>query len=273
MILVENNQILLEGKWWDLLYAYQFLRRLITPFEKTDAFKLGIIDKDGNNLIKRKDFTNDDQKNAYTYFNVLIFNLKKLLGKLPFGKTSLASFAAALVLLKEEKNRGFQILQESDNGLVEKEFALIYNELYKNRSVYEHNLLDIQNILMEDMTTSALPTTQQEPVGTKKASKKFIKKKKILRRNPIVENIESHGNFKIFHVDPATFIQAKKGKSRYERYSKYVGSAKLGEQIREYAINNPKMPVILKCEKSGQLCFLKYGSVAANSIKNYYGKN
>ena len=34
---------------------YKFIKLLVTPFEKTDAFKLGIIDKDGNYLKKQKD--------------------------------------------------------------------------------------------------------------------------------------------------------------------------------------------------------------------------
>ena len=63
---IENNQILLEGKWMDLLYLYQFIKRLTTPFDKTEAFKLGIIDKDGNVLRKRKTLSTAEEKNAYT---------------------------------------------------------------------------------------------------------------------------------------------------------------------------------------------------------------
>jgi hypothetical protein len=36
----------------DLLIAYRVIKLLVTPFEKTDAFKQGIIDKDGNVLKK-----------------------------------------------------------------------------------------------------------------------------------------------------------------------------------------------------------------------------
>ena len=31
----------------DLFYAFRFLKLLVTPFEKTKAFELGIIDKEG----------------------------------------------------------------------------------------------------------------------------------------------------------------------------------------------------------------------------------
>ena len=32
----------------DLFYAFRFLKLLVTPFEKTKAFELGIIDQEGN---------------------------------------------------------------------------------------------------------------------------------------------------------------------------------------------------------------------------------
>ena len=42
------------GRAIDLFVTYRFLRLLTTPFEKTDAFKLGIIDKNGNRIKKPK---------------------------------------------------------------------------------------------------------------------------------------------------------------------------------------------------------------------------
>ena len=40
------------GRAVDLFVTYRFIKLLTTPFEKTDAFKLGIIDKDGNRIRK-----------------------------------------------------------------------------------------------------------------------------------------------------------------------------------------------------------------------------
>ena len=31
----------------DLFLIYQFIKRLVTPFDKWDAYKAGVIDKDG----------------------------------------------------------------------------------------------------------------------------------------------------------------------------------------------------------------------------------
>ena len=42
------------GRAIDLFVTYRFLKLLTTPFNKTDAFKLGIIDADGNRVKKPK---------------------------------------------------------------------------------------------------------------------------------------------------------------------------------------------------------------------------
>ena len=86
----------------DLFYAFRFLKLLVTPWEKTVAFELGIIDENGNVLKKGSQRNTPEEKSAYTVFHRLVFNLKRLLNKLPFGKSKLASYASALFLIKEE---------------------------------------------------------------------------------------------------------------------------------------------------------------------------
>ena len=87
----------------DLFLVYQFIRKLVTPFNKWDAYKLGIIDEKGQVLIKRKDFGRKAQKDAFGIFDVMILNLKKMLAKIPGGDSKLGSYAAALFLIKEYK--------------------------------------------------------------------------------------------------------------------------------------------------------------------------
>lgn len=101
----------------DLFYAFRFLKLLVTPFPKTKAFELGILDKDGNNIKKAKELTTPEEKAAYTVFHRLVFNIKRLLGKLPFGKSKLASYATALFLIKEH------------TGLSEKQIKKIMDEV------------------------------------------------------------------------------------------------------------------------------------------------
>jgi len=38
----------------DIFLVYQFLKRLVTPFDKTDAYKLGLFDAAGKSLRKAK---------------------------------------------------------------------------------------------------------------------------------------------------------------------------------------------------------------------------
>lgn len=88
----------------DLVYTFRFLTLLVTPFDKTKAFEFGIIDAEGN---RNRDFSmntvenRDAYKNYYTPFHRLVFNVKRLMSKVPGGGSRLASYAAALYLIKE----------------------------------------------------------------------------------------------------------------------------------------------------------------------------
>ena len=75
------------GRAVDLFVTYRFLKLLTTPFEKTDAYKLGIIDKDGNRIMKDSvsrgkipavALEKTQEKNAYTILHKLVFNIKKI---------------------------------------------------------------------------------------------------------------------------------------------------------------------------------------------------
>ena len=94
------SQYLKEGVV-DLIITYKFIRLLTTKWNKTDAYKEGVIDAKGKLLIKGKDQT-ANQKKTYTVWHKLIFNIKRLLEKIPFGKGMIKSYAAALFLLREE---------------------------------------------------------------------------------------------------------------------------------------------------------------------------
>lgn len=87
----------------DLFLVFQFIRKLVTPFNKWPAFEQGIIDEKGDILIKRKQFTKKAQRQAFGVFDQMILNIKKLLAKLPGGSSRLGSYAAALWLIKEYK--------------------------------------------------------------------------------------------------------------------------------------------------------------------------
>ncbi len=86
----------------DTLITYRVIKLLVTPFERQEAFKQGIIDKDGKVLKKNKELKTDNEKKAYTYLHRFVFNLKRILKKVGLG-SKLGSFAVALALLLKEK--------------------------------------------------------------------------------------------------------------------------------------------------------------------------
>jgi|TARA_Y100000114_G_scaffold139087_1_gene142711 hypothetical protein len=88
------------GQVVDLFLVYQFIKRLSTPFENTKAYELGLIDDKGKRLKKA---STRDEKNAMTYYDRLIFNLKRLIAKAGI-QSRFVTFAAALFLLKEEQS-------------------------------------------------------------------------------------------------------------------------------------------------------------------------
>lgn len=83
----------------DLVYTFRFLRLLTTKFENTEAFKLGLIDENGKRLRKAE---TPEEKSVYSPFIRLVFNIKKLLAKVPGGSSNIATYGAALYLIKEE---------------------------------------------------------------------------------------------------------------------------------------------------------------------------
>ena len=99
----------------DNLLAFKVLYMLVTPFDKTDAFKYGIIDANGMPLKKVKDLSSNE-KDSYTALHRLVFNLKKLLAKVPGGKSQFASLVAAYWLIKENHNVSASI---RENDLLE----------------------------------------------------------------------------------------------------------------------------------------------------------
>ena len=102
-----------EGRAIDLFVAYRFLRILTTAWEDQDAYKLGIIDKDGKLLRKANTLNTGEERSSFTLLHRLIFNMKRLLHKIPGVRTKLGTYATALFLLKQHLSS-----QDSQQGLL-----------------------------------------------------------------------------------------------------------------------------------------------------------
>lgn len=101
---IKNVPSMTKNPMVDMFLTYQFLKRINVPFEKWDAYKLGIIDKNGKVLKKKKDLEDDNERAAWGYFDILTANLKKILSKFPAGNTLLGSSLASYLMLKENKS-------------------------------------------------------------------------------------------------------------------------------------------------------------------------
>ena len=85
----------------DALITYRIIKLLVTPFERQEAFKYGIIDADGKVLKKSKTLKTERERKAYTVLHRFIFNLKRILKRVGLG-SRIGSFAVALALLIKE---------------------------------------------------------------------------------------------------------------------------------------------------------------------------
>ena len=105
----------------DTVIVFRILKMMTRKWEEMDAYKFGIIDDNGKRIKSKKPKTSEE-KNSFTLLHRLVFNLKRVLELLPFGRTRLASYAASLALLKENFNidgeylerHFYQYLKEND---------------------------------------------------------------------------------------------------------------------------------------------------------------
>jgi len=133
---------------------YQFIRLLIKPFDKTDAFKLGIIDKDGNYLKKQGDLKTMEEKKASNIFTRLVWNIKKILMKIPIVRSKLGSFATALYLVREQAE-----YIGADGDVIEEVLIGYFNQTYPS-IISELKSMDF------DYDTILIENLELNPVGS-----------------------------------------------------------------------------------------------------------
>ena len=87
----------------DLLITYRIMKLLVTPFNKQEAYKYGIIDDKGKVLRKWSTIIKPQEKRSYTILHRFVFNLKRILQRVGLGG-KLGTFAVALAtLIREHK--------------------------------------------------------------------------------------------------------------------------------------------------------------------------
>ena len=162
------------GRAIDLLITYRIIKLLVTPFEKQDAYKYGIVDKDGKVLRKTSDLNTGKEKDSYTVLHRFVFNLKRLINLIPGGKSKLGTYAAALgLLLKEQKDINAVELERTlykhlvDNNLIAYEDDLNesvgFDYLPEGRFTIIDNLEDLNGKKTAEVGDIVYTTENQKP--------------------------------------------------------------------------------------------------------------
>ena len=167
------------GRAIDLFVTYRFIKLLVTPFEKTEAFKLGIIDETGNRVMpapvagvrqtKPEPLRTSEEKNSYTILHKLVFNIKKIFGKVPGLRTKLGTYAAALFLLKDTFKESVD-----DPDVFEKEFMKYLKEQgYEIDDSISEEVIGFGEVLPkgEYVLVNDILNTEEEELTAKKGDK------------------------------------------------------------------------------------------------------
>ena len=163
------------GRAIDLFVTYRFLKLLTTPFQKTDAFKLGIIDEKGNRIMQKGisqpevPLNTTERQSAYTILHKLVFNIKKIFEKVPGLRTKVGTYAAALFLLKDTFKESVD-----DHHMFEKEFMkyLKENNIEFDDSISEE-VIGFGEVLPkgEYVLVSDILNKEEEELSAKKGDK------------------------------------------------------------------------------------------------------
>jgi hypothetical protein len=154
----------------DAFIAYRILNMLTTPFNKTDAYRLGIIDAHGN-LRKKESQLTGQERDAYTLLTRMVFKLKKIIDRTPDSK-NFSSLAAATAVIKDSLEHG----EESDT--LEEEFYILEEEnKYRYANVKSFaQLVAEEGVAANSVASGNIQGIDTEPVVSKKRQAKLIRR-------------------------------------------------------------------------------------------------
>ena len=191
------------GRAIDLFVTYRFIKLLVTPFKDTDAFKLGIIDEKGNRVMpppvrgvrqtKPAPLRTTEEKSAYTILHKLVFNIKKIFGKVPGLRTKLGTYAAALFLLKDTFKESVD-----DPDVFEKEFMKYLKEQgYEIDDSISEEVIGFGEVLPRGEYTLAndILNKEEEELTAKKGDKV-----EVYKDEPPIDTILGVEIFPVIHV-------------------------------------------------------------------------
>jgi hypothetical protein len=182
------------GRFVDSLIAYRILKLLVTPFDQTDAYKLGIIDAKGKELKRMQELNSVNERDAYTLLHRLVFRLKKIIEKVPIDNKKLLSLAAAYALIKENLDQNNEPIDLETQYINKLNEELQSELMIVEEFLYEKKLFTFKQFNEEGegmaaaapannaAVTSGIKGLTGEPPVSKKAQKRWTNKNSIIRR-------------------------------------------------------------------------------------------
>lgn len=216
----------------DIYIVFQLVKKLTTVFNKTDAFKRGIIDAKGNVIRSYRTLTDPKDKAAWTWLDILLNNLKRLLAKIPGGQSALFTYAMAFWLLREPLQKLQRASRFTEHRLSE-EVLGVANDKY----------------LTEAIELTSYSSEQVSDIGNRQ-----------LRESRDQDDVRTNmfAGRKVFSVDSDTFRKCRLGKYKHARYATYVGAGAVGEAIRSYGRSrHGKNGIIVVDETTGAMLYLR----------------
>lgn len=218
----------------DLYIVYQIVKKLATPFTKTKAYELGIIDKRGKVLKPMRTLKTRDEKAAWTWLDILVNNLKRALVHLPGGQSRFFAYAASLYMLREPLTELKSASRLTGTALLERIAAP-----HRNSQLMEASML------CESMAAPTMSAGGGHIAGIGVGPDGAPPR-------------QTFAGCPVFDVDSSTFQKCRLGKKRYARYEQYV-TGPVGEEIKAYGRDskNRRRGIIIRNKQSGAMFYLR----------------
>lgn len=227
----------------DIYVVYRIVKMISTPFVETDAYKLGIIDDKGRVLRSIKTLKTPAEKAAWTWFDILINNIKRALSTLPGGHSRFFTYAAALFLMKEPIKK---LQREMVELSIPETQAYIWGP---HADRYLSEAVD----LMEDVAAPTNAVGGGAIAGTQNDPPMYF------------------AGCRVFTVDSEAFQKCRLGKRKYARYEHYVAGP-MAEAIRQYGKQKIYKGIIVQDSRTGAMTYLRYPRKKVSRMESVYGR-
>jgi hypothetical protein len=220
------------GRGMDTYIVYKFIKLVSSPWKNWEAYRLGIIDDEGTILKKRRKST--EEKNNFTLFHRLTRNIKRLIEKMPGGKTKIGKAVAAYFLLREELIR---------MGSNKKQINEVFMKYLKEESEPEVVLM------MESAIDNDFGITFEDAITTADIA---------IVPTPMVSDPDGKAMGMYYYTcSTDVYNKCMKGKRKTGRWQQYLEGDERAEGIKNWAKLNAKSGIMIQDKTTGAYTVLR----------------